>query len=94
MRSFFFGLYQLNFAINFFLYFAAGVEFRRYLQNRFRTVSARFVRNREGVVMPPLGPPVPLQGQGSTNSNATTITTITGGDPLEDGEQALDESSL
>lgn len=35
VRSFFFGFYQLNFAINFFLYFAAGVEFRRHLNKKF-----------------------------------------------------------
>jgi len=31
LRTFFFGLYQINFCINFFLYFAAGVQFRRHL---------------------------------------------------------------
>lgn len=32
LRSFFFGLYQCNFAINFFLYCAAGLQFRVHLK--------------------------------------------------------------
>ncbi|CAL8104994.1 unnamed protein product [Orchesella dallaii] len=34
IRSLFFGFYQINFAINFFLYFAAGLQFRLHLQHK------------------------------------------------------------
>lgn len=38
VRSFCFGFYQINFCINFFLYFAAGLQFRIHLQQKLRNL--------------------------------------------------------
>ncbi|ODN02495.1 Rhodopsin, GQ-coupled [Orchesella cincta] len=42
IRSFFFGFYQINFAINFFLYFAAGLQFRLHLQHKVKGACKRW----------------------------------------------------
>lgn len=42
IRSFCFGFYQINFAINFFLYFAAGLQFRLHLQHKMKCFLNRF----------------------------------------------------
>ncbi|XP_035708132.1 uncharacterized protein LOC110850394 [Folsomia candida] len=80
IRSFFFGFYQINFAINFFLYFAAGVEFRRYLQKKVkrmcgltkaycccRGIAGNFIKSRGNT---------PVQSCTSNCSNATSTSTL------------------